>query len=102
MAGADDTAKGFGRLWSAATGACVPAHGAAPLACHRLARRTPYPSLLGHRSQFTRLYSDPVLPQERLITRVQELCHEDERLVAALTYGSFIHGEADGHSDIEF
>jgi lincosamide nucleotidyltransferase len=43
-----------------------------------------------------------VLPQERLIARVRELCHNDDRLVAALTYGSFIHGEADAHSDIEF
>jgi lincosamide nucleotidyltransferase B/F len=40
--------------------------------------------------------------QEHLITRVRELCHVDERLVAALTYGSFAQGEADAHSDIEF
>ena len=43
-----------------------------------------------------------MLPQERLIARVRELCQADERLVAALTYGSFVHGEADEHSDIEF
>ena len=43
-----------------------------------------------------------VLPQERLIARVRELCRADERLVAALTYGSFVHGEADAYSDIEF
>jgi lincosamide nucleotidyltransferase B/F len=47
-------------------------------------------------------YIDPVLPQERLIARVRELCRSDGRLVAALTYGSFAHGEADAHSDIEF
>ncbi|MEV0272380.1 hypothetical protein AB0H43_26690 [Hamadaea sp. NPDC050747] len=43
-----------------------------------------------------------MLIQERLIARVRELCHADERLVAALTYGSFAQGEADAHSDIEF
>lgn len=43
-----------------------------------------------------------MLPQEHLIARVRELCHHDERLVAALTYGSFAQGEADAHSDIEF
>jgi lincosamide nucleotidyltransferase len=43
-----------------------------------------------------------VLIQERLIARVRALCHVDERLVAALTYGSFVSGEADAHSDIEF
>src|SRR3954471_13061730 len=43
-----------------------------------------------------------MLPQERLIARVRQLCRADERLVAALTYGSFVHGEADEHSDIEF
>jgi len=47
-------------------------------------------------------YSNPMLPQEHLITRVRELCRADERLVAALTYGSFAHGEGDAHSDIEF
>lgn len=43
-----------------------------------------------------------MLPQERLIARVRELCHADERLAAALTYGSFAQGQADAHSDIEF
>jgi lincosamide nucleotidyltransferase len=43
-----------------------------------------------------------MLPQERLIARVRELCRADQRLVAALTYGSFVHGEADEHSDVEF
>ena len=44
----------------------------------------------------------PVLPQEHLIARVRQLCQDDDRLVAALTYGSFVLGEADAHSDIEF
>ena len=43
-----------------------------------------------------------MLPQEALLTRVGELCRQDERLVAALTYGSFAQGTADEHSDIEF
>ena len=44
----------------------------------------------------------PPLPQEPLIARVRDLCRSDERLVAALMYGSFASGEADAHSDIEF
>jgi lincosamide nucleotidyltransferase len=44
----------------------------------------------------------PTLPQEHLIARVRDLCRSDERLVAALMYGSFASGEADAHSDIEF
>jgi lincosamide nucleotidyltransferase len=40
--------------------------------------------------------------QEQLIARVRELCAGDDRLVAALIYGSFVTGEADEHSDIEF
>ncbi|RAK29857.1 lincosamide nucleotidyltransferase [Actinoplanes lutulentus] len=43
-----------------------------------------------------------MLAQEHLITRVKDLCRTDERLVAALVYGSFVNGEADRHSDIEF
>lgn len=43
-----------------------------------------------------------MLPQEHLIARVRELCHADEQLVAALTYGSFPQGEGDAHSDVEF
>ncbi|GIF99448.1 hypothetical protein [Catellatospora citrea] len=43
-----------------------------------------------------------MLPQEHLIARVRELCHADENLVAALTYGSFAQGEGDAHSDVEF
>ncbi|MEV4416826.1 hypothetical protein [Catellatospora sp. NPDC049609] len=43
-----------------------------------------------------------MLQQEHLISRVREICHGDERLVAALTYGSFAQGEGDAHSDVEF
>jgi lincosamide nucleotidyltransferase len=43
-----------------------------------------------------------VLVQERLIARVREACHADERLDAALMYGSFASGTADAHSDVEF
>lgn len=45
---------------------------------------------------------DAVLIQEILITRARELCQADERLDAALMYGSFASGEADEHSDVEF
>ncbi len=41
-------------------------------------------------------------PQEDMIERVRELCNEDERVVAALTYGSFALGQGDRFSDIEF
>jgi lincosamide nucleotidyltransferase len=43
-----------------------------------------------------------VLPQEAMIERVRELCDQDERVVAALMYGSFAIGEGDRFSDIEF
>ncbi|MDP9792322.1 lincosamide nucleotidyltransferase [Catenuloplanes nepalensis] len=43
-----------------------------------------------------------VLPQERLIARVREVCAADSRLAAALTYGSFAAGAGDAHSDVEF
>jgi len=43
-----------------------------------------------------------VLPQERLIARVVELCRADERFDAVLRYGSFAQGSGDEHSDIEF
>ena len=44
----------------------------------------------------------PQLPQHTMIRRVKQLCQEDERLVAALMYGSFTQGEGDAFSDIEF
>lgn len=40
--------------------------------------------------------------QEEMIARVRQLCHADERVVAALMYGSFTKGEGDAFSDIEF
>jgi lincosamide nucleotidyltransferase B/F len=43
-----------------------------------------------------------MLPQEAMIERVRELCHQDERVVSALMYGSFAIGEGDRFSDIEF
>jgi lincosamide nucleotidyltransferase len=42
-----------------------------------------------------------LLPQEQLIARVRALCHADERLDAAMMYGSFVYGEGDAYSDIE-
>lgn len=42
------------------------------------------------------------LPQLRLIERVERLCAGDQRLDAALMYGSFAQGVADEFSDIEF
>ncbi|MEU4623470.1 hypothetical protein AB0G04_26295 [Actinoplanes sp. NPDC023801] len=48
------------------------------------------------------MLSARVLPQQRLIDRVKHLCHTDQRLVAALTYGSFAQDEADAYSDVEF
>jgi lincosamide nucleotidyltransferase len=43
-----------------------------------------------------------MLPQEVMIERVREICEKDERVVAALMYGSFAIGEGDRFSDIEF
>jgi lincosamide nucleotidyltransferase len=43
-----------------------------------------------------------MLVQERLIARVRDVCQTDERLDAALMYGSFAAGDADAYSDIEF
>lgn len=37
-----------------------------------------------------------------MIERVRTLCQQDQRLVAALLYGSFARGEGDQFSDIEF
>ncbi|MDR2946727.1 MAG: LinF [Candidatus Adiutrix sp.] len=41
-------------------------------------------------------------PQPVMIERVRELALADERISAALMYGSFIRGEGDQFSDIEF
>ena len=43
-----------------------------------------------------------MLLQEVMIEKTRELCYKDERLVAALMYGSFAIGEGDRFSDIEF
>lgn len=43
-----------------------------------------------------------ILPQKQLISRVRDACHTDSRIIAALMYGSFTHGESDAYSDIEF
>jgi lincosamide nucleotidyltransferase B/F len=49
------------------------------------------------------LYNQVVeLPQHRLIQRVKDKCIQDDRLDAALTYGSFTKGEGDRYSDVEF
>ena len=43
-----------------------------------------------------------MLLQEVMIEKVRELCQRDERVVAALMYGSFALGQGDYFSDIEF
>jgi len=43
-----------------------------------------------------------MLPQQAMIERVRELCDQDDRVVAALMYGSFALGQGDRLSDIEF
>lgn len=43
-----------------------------------------------------------MLPQERMIARVRDRCRADDRLSAAMMYGSFTYGEGDAYSDIEF
>jgi lincosamide nucleotidyltransferase B/F len=39
--------------------------------------------------------------QQTMLDRLRQCCHEDERVVAALLYGSFTTGEGDAFSDIE-
>ncbi|MDP9484390.1 MAG: nucleotidyltransferase domain-containing protein [Actinomycetota bacterium] len=43
-----------------------------------------------------------MLQQEAMIERVRSVCQRDERLAAAMMYGSFAQGEGDELSDIEF
>ena len=43
-----------------------------------------------------------MLQQQSMIRRVRELCHAEERLAAAMMYGSFAREEGDAYSDIEF
>lgn len=40
--------------------------------------------------------------QQGMIARVREVCHTDERLSGVLMFGSFVTGEGDAFSDIEF
>lgn len=40
--------------------------------------------------------------QQELIERTRALCRADDRVVAALMYGSFTYGEGDEFSDVEF
>src|ERR687886_1729668 len=43
-----------------------------------------------------------MLKQEAMIERTRRVCREDERLVAAMMYGSYAQGAGDEFSDIEF
>lgn len=43
-----------------------------------------------------------MLQQEAMIERARRVCREDERLAAAMMYGSFAQGEGDEFSDVEF
>src|SRR5688572_19139932 len=49
-----------------------------------------------------RIVRRTMLQQEAMIERTRRFCREDERLAAAMMYGSFAQGEGDGFSDIEF
>jgi lincosamide nucleotidyltransferase len=46
--------------------------------------------------------AERALPQHAMIERARAACLADQRVVAALMYGSFTRGEGDQHSDIEF
>lgn len=43
-----------------------------------------------------------MIRQLDLIRRVRALCHDDPRVAGALQYGSFVRGEGDAFSDVEF
>jgi lincosamide nucleotidyltransferase len=43
-----------------------------------------------------------MLQQEVMIEKIRALCEQDERMVAALMYGSYALGQGDQFSDIEF
>src|SRR5829696_1009654 len=49
-----------------------------------------------------RIVRRTMLQQQAMIERTRRVCREDERLVAAMMYGSFAQGEGDLFSDIEF
>lgn len=42
-----------------------------------------------------------MLAQDELIAGLEQLCREDERLLAAMHYGSYTRGEADRYSDLD-
>lgn len=42
-----------------------------------------------------------MIPQTEMIQKLRQLCQADERLIAAMLYGSFTFGEADRFSDID-
>ena len=42
-----------------------------------------------------------MLPQDIMIERLRQICQQDERLIAAMLYGSFTRQEADKFSDID-
>ena len=42
-----------------------------------------------------------MLPQDSMIERLRQICRRDERLIAAMLYGSFTRNEADEFSDID-
>ncbi len=42
-----------------------------------------------------------MLIQESMIERLCHICHQDQRLVAAMLYGSFSYGEGDQYSDVD-
>lgn len=42
-----------------------------------------------------------MLPQDELIARLAQICQEDERLLAAMHYGSLARREADRYSDLD-
>lgn len=44
---------------------------------------------------------NPIIPQNRLIQRIRQLAEADQRINAAMMYGSFALGEADQYSDID-
>lgn len=46
--------------------------------------------------------TERALPQHTMIARARAACLADERVTAALMYGSFTRGEGDEHSDVEF
>ena len=43
-----------------------------------------------------------MLQQEAMIERTRRVCRKDERLVAAMMYGSFAQGGGEEYSDIGF